>query len=73
MLYVRVKAKQDNYRGECFLVQTPDEILSHTYERTIREETLMLLECGNLDGRDAKALFKTLTPLEDIYEDQQTA
>ena len=69
-LYERMKEEQDHYK-EWLLSQPPDEILNHAYEYSVREDVLASLEDVDLDGKDARALLKSPSPLADIYKDWQ--
>ncbi len=69
-LYERMKEEQDHYK-EWLLSQPPDEILNHAYEYSVREDVLASLEDVDFDGKDARALLKSPTPLADIYKDWQ--
>lgn len=69
-LYERMKEEQDHYK-EWLLSQPPDEILNHAYEYSVREDVLASLEDIALDGRDARALLNSPSPLADIYKDWQ--
>ena len=42
-LYEKFSAEQDNYRA-WLLKQTPEEILNHSYEYTVREDIVMTME-----------------------------
>jgi hypothetical protein len=67
-LYQKMFAEQESYR-EWLLSQTPDEILNHTYEYTVREDILMSLEYHDLPDTQAKALLKSPSPLADVFKD----
>lgn len=67
-LYQKMFAEQESYR-EWLLSQTPDEILNHTYEYTVREDILMSLEYHDLPDTQAKALLKSSSPLADVFKD----
>ena len=69
-LYERMTAEQDKFR-KWLLSQPPDEILNHAYEYSVREDVLIILEDIALDGRDARALLNSPSPLADIYKDWQ--
>ena len=67
-LYQKMFAEQDTYR-KWLLTQTPEEILNHTYEYTVREDILMSLENNNLTDEQASAMLKSPSPLGDIFSE----
>ena len=67
-LYERFCAEQDNYRA-WLLKQPPEEILRHSYEYTIREDIVMMMEDAELSPQQAAALLWKDTTLGDIYRD----
>lgn len=67
-LYDKMKAEQDKYR-EWLLSQSPNEILNHTYEYTMREDIVMAMEDLELTPKQAKALLKSPCPLADVFEE----
>jgi hypothetical protein len=67
-LYQKMFAEQDTYR-KWLLTQTPEEILNHTYEYTVREDILMSLENNDLTDEQASALLKSPSPLGDIFSE----
>lgn len=67
-LYDKMKAEQDKYR-EWLLSQSPNEILNHTYEYTMREDIVMAMEELELTPKQAKALLKSPCPLADVFEE----
>lgn len=69
-LYEKMTAEQDKFR-KWLLSLPPAGILDHAYEYSVREDILITLEGGDLDGRNAKALLKSPAPLADIYKDWQ--
>ncbi len=66
MLYRKMKAEQDAYRG-WLLGLSPAEILDHAYEYSVREDILMALEVRELSAEQAMALLDSLSPLADVY------
>ncbi len=66
-LYDMMHAEQQNYR-EWLMKQQPEEILSHTYEFTVREDILVALEEVELSDELMKALMDSLSPLQEVYE-----
>ena len=67
-LYEKMFAEQETYRT-WLLSQTPEEILNHTYEYTVREDILMSLEYHDLPDGQARALLKSPSPLADVFAD----
>ena len=67
-LYEKMFAEQDTYR-KWLLTQSPEEILNHTYEYTIREDILLSLEYHDLADAQADALLKSSTPLADVFKE----
>lgn len=66
-LYDMMHAEQQNYR-EWLMKQQPEEILSHTYEFTVREDILVALEEVELSDELMKALMDSPSPLQEVYE-----
>lgn len=66
-LYDKMAAEQDTYRS-WLLGQTPEEILNHTYEYTVREDILMAMEEMDLPRQQAEALLSSPSPLSDVYK-----
>lgn len=66
-LYEKFSAEQDNYRA-WLLKQTPEEILHHTYEYTVREDIVMMMEDAEFTEAQASALLWKGTTLSDIYK-----
>ena len=67
-LYEKMFAEQKTYRA-WLLSQTPEEILNHTYEYTVREDILMSLEYHDLPDGQVRALLKSPSPLADVFAD----
>lgn len=65
-LYEKILGEQEQYH-QWILTQPPDEILTHAYEFTIREDILLSLEYNELPTKQAKALLKSPCPLDDIF------
>ena len=68
LLYNKMKAEQDKYR-DWLLCQDPEEILSHTYEYTMREDIVMCMEELELEPKKARALLRSPCPLSDVYKE----
>lgn len=67
-LYEKFSAEQDIYRA-WLLKQTPEEIIQHSYEYTVREDIVMMMEDAEFSPQQAAALLWKGTPLSDIYKD----
>lgn len=66
-LYQKMAAEQAKYR-EHLLTLMPDEILELAYEYATREDILIAMEHNDLSDRQAQALMKSDTPLEDVFQ-----
>lgn len=66
-LYDKMKAEQDQYR-DWLLSQSPEEILKHTYEYTMREDIIIAVDEMDISQKQARALLKSPCPLSDIFE-----
>lgn len=49
--------------------QTPEEILNHAYEYSVREDIILATEEMNLPLARVRALLKSPAPLADVYKD----
>ena len=65
-LYEKMAAEQDKHR-DWLKSQSPEEILYHTYEYTVREDIVMAMEQLELTDAQAQALLDSPTPLADVY------
>ena len=65
-LYEKMTAEQDAYR-DWLKNQSPEEILNHTYEYTIREDIVAATENLELDDTQVDALLSSPSPLADVY------
>ena len=65
-LYEKMAAEQDKYRG-WLKSQSPEEVLNHAYEYTIREDIVMAMEELELTDTQAQALLESPSPLADVY------
>ena len=68
LLYEKMKDEQGKYR-DWLLNQPPKDILNHTYEYTMREDIVMCMEELELSPKQAKALLRSLCPLDDVYKE----
>ena len=67
-LYEKFRTEQNNYRA-WLLKQTPEEILNHSYEYTVREDIVMTMENIELCPEQAAALLWKGTTLSAIFKD----
>ena len=67
-LYQKMFAEQEAFR-DWLKSQSPEEILNHAYEYTIREDILLSLEYHDLSDAQADALLKSPCPLADVFRD----
>lgn len=67
-LYQKMFAEQEKFR-DWLKGQSPEEILNHTYEYTVREDILLSLEYHDLSDAQADALLKSPCPLADVFQD----
>lgn len=65
-LYEKMKAEMDHYQ-KWLLSQSPEEILRHAYEYSVKEDILCEVELMD-DEKTAKALLRSPCPLEDVFE-----
>ena len=67
-LYQKMFAEQEKFR-DWLKGQSPEDILNHAYEYTIREDILMSLEYHDLSDAQADVLMKFPSPLTDVFQD----
>ena len=67
-LYQKMFAEQEKFR-DWLKGQSPEEILNHAYEYTVREDILLSLEYHDLSDAQADALMKSPSPLADVFQD----
>lgn len=67
-LYQKMFSEQEKFR-DWLKDQSPEEILNHAYEYTIREDILLSLEYHDLSDAQADALMKSPSPLADVFRD----
>ncbi len=65
-LYEKMLAEQEKYKS-WLMSQPPEEILSHAYEYSVREDILFAVEYTEFTEAQAKALLASPCPLDDIY------
>lgn len=67
-LYQKMFAEQEVFR-DWLKGHSPEEILNHAYEYTVREDILLSLEYHDLSDDQADALMKSPSPLADVFQD----
>ena len=67
-LYQKMFAEQGKYRDH-LLSMSPEEILHHSYEYTVREDILISTGYNDLTDKQCKALLKSPCPLADVFKD----
>ena len=67
-LYQKMFAEQEKFR-DWLKGQSPEKILNHAYEYTVREDILLSLEYHDLPDAQADALMKSPSPLADVFRD----
>ena len=65
-IYEKLFAEQQEYKG-WLLTQSPEDILKHAYEYTVRDDIVLAMEYINLTDEQAKALIDSEKPLETIF------
>ena len=65
-LYEKMAAEQDTFR-DWLKSQSPEEVLNHAYEYTVREDIVMAMEELELSDKQAQALLDSPSPLADVY------
>ena len=69
-LYQKMFAEQEKFR-DWLKGQSPEDILNHAYEYTVREDILLSLEYHDLSDAQADALMKSPCPLADVFRDYE--
>lgn len=67
-LYQKMFAEQEKFR-DWLKGQSPEEILNHAYEYTVREDILLSLEYNDLSDAQVDALMQSPCPLADVLKD----
>ena len=67
-LYQKMFAEQEVFR-DWLKGHSPEEILNHAYEYTVREDILLSLEYHDLSDDQADAVMKSPSPLADVFQD----
>lgn len=65
-LYQKMAAELESYKG-WLLSQSPEEILHHTYEYTIKQDIVMAAEENDFSNEQCKALLASPSPLADVF------
>lgn len=71
-LYKKMFAEQKKYR-DWLLLQSPEEILNHSYEYHIREDILLSFENNDLSDAQARALLRSAKPLADLFKEHDNS
>ena len=66
LLYEKMRAEQEQYKS-WLTKQAPEEILSHAYEYSVREDILFAVESTEFTEEQTKALLASPSPLADVY------
>ena len=66
-LYMKMFSEQEQYK-DWLLTLSPEEILKHAYEYTVREDILIKLEYDDISDAQAKALLKCESPLQEVFQ-----
>ncbi len=69
-LYEKMSAEQDQFVGR-LLKLAPEEMLEHSFEYTVRQDILISMEDSVLNNDQTQALFRSETPLADVYKEYQ--
>ena len=67
-LYRKMFAEQEEYCA-WLVTQTPEEMLKHAYEYTVREDILLSLEYNDMTSEQAGAMLKLSKPLAAVFND----
>ena len=67
-LYEKMSAEQNAYR-DWLKSQSPEEILNHAYEYTVREDIVMAMEDAELTDAQADVLLAMEKPLSAVYNE----
>lgn len=69
-LYEKMKAEFDGFL-ENLKTLTPEEIISHSYEKVMKEDILACFEGEDdfLSKKQAKAILAVKYPLDDLYQE----
>ena len=67
-LYEKLFDEKEKFK-DWLLAQSPEEILNHAYEYTIRQDIVLAMEYHNVSDDQAKALLQSPSPLADIFKD----
>lgn len=66
-LQKKMSAEQDEFR-DWLLTQPPEEILNHTFEYSVREDIVMLMDQTGLSNSQLRLLLASPAPLGDVYK-----
>ena len=51
------------------LTQSPEEILNHAREYTVKQDIVLNVDCADLSSTQAETLMRSQHPLEDVFND----
>ena len=66
-LQVKMAAEQEKFR-DWLLSQSPEEILRHTFEYSVRQDIVLLMDNAQLSSKDLRTLLSSPTPLADVFD-----
>ena len=66
-LYEKAKAEQDAYISD-LLKKSPQKIMDAAYEKTLRDDILMIFESEDLPDKQVRQLLKLKNPLAECYD-----
>lgn len=67
LLYEKAYSEYETFIND-LKAMTPEQILEHAYEKTIKEDILSLFESVDLAPKAAKALYLRKHPLDEVYQ-----
>ena len=68
LLCEKVQKEFDEYK-EMLMKKTQEEVFNHSYETTIKEDMVSILESEDFTQTEAKALYKLEYPLDACYQE----
>ena len=70
-LYEKLSAELKAYQ-EQLMAMPPSEILKHTFEHTVKEDIVCVMEDTEFDDSYVRALLRLRNPLNALYEEYRT-
>ena len=70
-LYEKLSAELKAYQ-EQLMAMPPSEILKHTFEHTIKEDIVCVMEDAEFDDSYVRTLLRLRNPLNALYEEYRT-